>query len=171
MNCKDLKLYISKGLSTRQIAKELNCSQSTVKYWLNKFNLKTDPNYFKKIPKAKQIKLCVYCGNDFPHKGIYCSKCKSKIRRARTKIALVKLMGGKCSKCGWDKHHSALEFHHISGDKKFGISSASQKSWEVVKKEVKKCILICSNCHRIEHSNYSDEIMMAVKKYKGRDLN
>jgi len=55
--------------------------------------------------------------------------------------------------------------------KDFTISQYSNKSWKIVKKELQKCILLCSCCHRIEHAGVRDEKFMAVvKKYNGRLL-
>lgn len=84
--------------------------------------------------------------------GYRCRKCASessvKKQRAR-KEELVKLLGGKYMKCGYNKYVGALQFHHINPkEKSFGISSKYQ-SWKVERliNEVKKCILICANCH------------------------
>lgn len=61
--------------------------------------------------------------------------------------------GGKCKKCGYNKCNSALDFHHVKQkNKKFSIAkSGYTRSWESIKKELDKCILICSNCHRELH--------------------
>ena len=58
----------------------------------------------------------------------------------------------KCVKCNED-HISCLEFHHIdSTTKDFGISSAVRyKNKEKLFKEIEKCIVLCSNCHRKLH--------------------
>ena len=47
----------------------------------------------------------------------------------------------------------ALEFHHTDSDgKDFGISAKGYtRSWEEVRKELDKCILLCANCHREVH--------------------
>jgi hypothetical protein len=67
--------------------------------------------------------------------------------RKRKKIELVKYKGGKCERCGYDKCMDALSFHHLDPSQKdFGISRKSY-SIERLKKEVDKCILVCSNCH------------------------
>jgi predicted HNH restriction endonuclease len=46
-----------------------------------------------------------------------------------------------------------LDFHHVDSTKKeFGIgNSGYTRSWEKVKKELDKCILVCANCHREIH--------------------
>jgi len=62
------------------------------------------------------------------------------------------MLGGKCVKCGYNKCTHALEFHHQNNNKEFTISKQwNSKTWELMKKEVKKCILLCSNCHRELH--------------------
>ena len=67
----------------------------------------------------------------------------------RRKLLLVDLMGGKCSICGYDKCVNALEFHHIDKNtKKFGICNGNTRSLDEDVTEVKKCALVCANCHR-----------------------
>jgi hypothetical protein len=100
-----------------------------------------------------------------------CGACRTKIRRHRAKLAAVKFMGGRCVKCGWSENIVALQFHHVRGRKKFEIGMVGNKSWEVIKKELKKCILLCNNCHSIVHSNRNKEFLRWVDRYKGRLLN
>ena len=49
----------------------------------------------------------------------------------------------------------ALEFHHLTSTKKdFGISSKGYtRSWEKIRAELDKCVLLCANCHREVHSS------------------
>lgn len=76
----------------------------------------------------------------------------------RKKIDAIEKFGGKCSICGYDKCINALEFHHI--DEKTKKHSPSyiimRKSWDVVREELEKCILVCSNCHREIHYKILD---------------
>lgn len=75
-------------------------------------------------------------------------------RRFKLKNLAVEYKGGKCIKCGYNKCIYALEFHHLNPlDKDFSISAKGYtRSWENVKKEIDKCILVCSNCHREIHA-------------------
>ena len=52
--------------------------------------------------------------------------------------------------CGYDKHPGVLDFHHIDpSTKSFGVSSGGfSRSWTSIETEIKKCILVCANCHR-----------------------
>lgn len=56
-----------------------------------------------------------------------------------------------CADCGYRAHHAALEFHHSGGDKKINLSFA--KSLGQARREMEKCKVLCSNCHRIHHWN------------------
>lgn len=60
-----------------------------------------------------------------------------------------------CTDCGF-KHPAALQFHHRNKeDKVFNIGDAGRRklSLERVKAEIKKCIVLCANCHAIRHWN------------------
>jgi hypothetical protein len=58
-----------------------------------------------------------------------------------------------CTKCG-AKHPAILDFHHPPGTKKFGVNElATDGRYAMAFKESQKCIVLCSNCHRIHHYN------------------
>lgn len=75
-------------------------------------------------------------------------------RREKVKKLSIEYKGGECQICGYNKCIDALEFHHINPEEKeFGISAKGYtRSWEKVRDELDKCILVCSNCHREIHS-------------------
>lgn len=77
--------------------------------------------------------------------------------RRRRKENLVQVCGGKCCLCGYNKNIAALEFHHLIPEEK-NYSIGNQGVCHDLQddlKEVKKCILVCSNCHReIHHGDY-----------------
>jgi 5-methylcytosine-specific restriction endonuclease McrA len=75
-------------------------------------------------------------------------------RRKALRRRAVEYKGGSCEICGYDRCIEALEFHHLDSSKKdFGISSRGYtRSWEKVREELDKCILLCANCHREVHA-------------------
>ncbi|MGL6228626.1 MAG: hypothetical protein ACRC3J_05375 [Culicoidibacterales bacterium] len=76
--------------------------------------------------------------------------------RHRTKEKLIAGMGGCCQICGYNKCKAALEFHHIDSDDKdfaIGTSLVVTSGWDKIITEVKKCILLCANCHREVHKH------------------
>jgi len=59
-----------------------------------------------------------------------------------------------CAHCGYKGRPEALDHHHVNpSDKTIAVAShwrTSYKQFEKMKKEWKKCIVLCANCHRIE---------------------
>ena len=55
-----------------------------------------------------------------------------------------------CKKCGESRPH-LIDAHHInSADKSFSVGT-TMRGLEITKEELKKCVPICSNCHRDFH--------------------
>lgn len=70
--------------------------------------------------------------------------------RSNTKTRIVKAMGGACVICGYNRCQSSLHLHHLDQSKKeFSFSSirANCKSWSKIVEELRKCVLVCANCH------------------------
>ena len=79
------------------------------------------------------------------------SQLKGYLKR---KLEAVNTLGGCCSKCGYNKNLSALQFHHInSNDKLFNLDARAfaNRSKELILAELKKCVVLCGNCHAEEH--------------------
>jgi len=58
-----------------------------------------------------------------------------------------------CSKCS-ENHSATLDFHHKLGkNKEMDIAKMVYEGYSIerIKKELKKCIVLCANCHRKEH--------------------
>lgn len=75
---------------------------------------------------------------------------QQKIRNRRTKEILAKENGSKCQICGYDRCLAALDFHHSDPNTK--ERQMKGLSLKLARKEVKKCILVCSNCHKEIHN-------------------
>jgi len=104
------------------------------------------------------MKKCKWhlCNNQ-TEKTYCCVKCKNKqsvqTRRKSIKNRSIEYKGGKCERCEYSKCVEALEFHHMDpNEKDFGLSAKGiTHSWDKIKDELDKCILLCANCHREEH--------------------
>lgn len=120
---------------------------------------------------SSKPKTCIKCNKEFyPKKQAkarkYCYDCvpeenySGSVVRSRIKKWALEYKGGKCEKCGYNKCTHALELHHINPkEKDFCLSDRNIKlDWQAIKKELDKCILVCSNCHREIHANEEEEM-------------
>ncbi len=75
-------------------------------------------------------------------------------RRKKLRLMAVEYAGGVCTVCGYSACMNALVFHHPDPTQKvFGLSARGiTRSWEKIKAEVDKCVLVCSNCHAEIHA-------------------
>ena len=70
---------------------------------------------------------------------------------------ILSLKEGKyCEKCGYNKCLASLDFHHLDPKQKdFNISDFKRtrgfSDLILINNEIKKCIVLCSNCHREFH--------------------
>tara|TARA_Y100000356_G_scaffold43872_1_gene34170 strand:+ start:288 stop:638 length:351 start_codon:yes stop_codon:yes gene_type:complete len=80
------------------------------------------------------------------------SKKNTSLHRKRF-MKRVKLFLG-CQLCGYKKHACALHFDHIDPNTKFKIiSRMNNYSMEALKNEMRKCRVLCANCHAA-HTEY-----------------
>lgn len=87
------------------------------------------------------------------------SNSKSVVEwRIRLKEMLIKSKGGGCQLCGYNKHNSGLDFHHVNEEEKeFGISGKVLSKERAIN-EVKKCVLVCRNCHSEIHGGLHPDV-------------
>lgn len=124
-------------------------------------------NQPRKRYKMTDRTTCDKCGvektleNTFsPEAGIWSTKCRKCCRKVgktsdtKIKQECVDYKGGCCQVCGYNKSISALDFHHLNPEEKDFTIARKKKSIndEKMRAELDKCALLCSNCHREEHS-------------------
>jgi hypothetical protein len=63
-----------------------------------------------------------------------------------------------CTKCGF-AHIAALDFHHEDpSTKEYDVNRLiSNGQFKKAEEELKKCIVLCANCHRIHH--YEEKVL------------
>ena len=154
MNYNTLKPLIDAGHSTRMIADGLKTSQTNIRYWLAAFSLRTAR------ARNKGAFYCK-CGEQDPtkyygNKRAICAKCDNAytVKRQQERMQrLRELLGNRCFTCHFDRFKIALSFHHIDPKKKDpSFRSIRGWKWSRALKEVKKCKLLCNNCHAAVHA-------------------
>jgi 5-methylcytosine-specific restriction endonuclease McrA len=69
-------------------------------------------------------------------------------RHRRLKQLLVEQAGGACALCGYDRTPVSLHFHHVDpATKDFPMTMARGVSQARYEAELRKCVLLCANCH------------------------
>ncbi len=71
-------------------------------------------------------------------------------RYARHRKFLDSLKSDPCLDCGESFHPAVMNFHHI-GEKTIEVAKLVNHSPDVIRAEVAKCVLLCSNCHIMRH--------------------
>jgi hypothetical protein len=110
----------AEGFSYNGISKALGCSKGTISYHLGKGQIE-----------------------------------KTNVRRKKYKKGIAEYLqdlksNTPCVDCNFTYFYWAMDFDHVRGEKYFRIGQYSNKvlSLKMVKEEVAKCELVCSNCHR-----------------------
>jgi len=169
-----------KRLSTDPSIIKFPCSvKDCNKYSTSKGLCKTHYGRLRKgIPLNLPIKPNKYTGGckiegcNKPHDARgYCKNHLNRQVRIEVWTKILEIKGNKCKICNNTYHFSCYDLHHRDPSlKDFTISTAiSGKSIEKILKEVEKCDLLCSNCHRLFHY---DNYKMGTKSSsaKGRDI-
>lgn len=107
-----------------------------------------------KDPKVRKEKHKEYSRKDYLGKYAQRRADLGK-RRKELKDEWIKFKSTLCcARCGF-KNPAALDFHHENpADKEHNVNRlVSDGRFRKAYEEVKKCIVLCSNCHRIHHDD------------------
>jgi hypothetical protein len=123
-------------------------------------------NYRRSIPLESK-KLCTSCHKEFDNNKNFfyerknrktlqpeCKQCfKDRgARRVKEQRKLgVEYKGGKCVLCGYENCIAGLDFHHLDPSQKEMEFKSAWINLKRLFKELDKCILVCSTCHREIH--------------------
>jgi transposase len=161
-----LETLVEAGMAIAEIAGEVGLSKGTVRHWLRKYGLRTNnwrgrrnleaTRAARATGQATIILNCVHHGETkffLEGRGYFrCKRCRSEAvarRRRKMKAILVAEAGGRCHICGYDRHPSALEFHHLDPTRKRMALSGGGVAYalDTLRIEARKCVLLCANCH------------------------
>ena len=92
-----------------------------------------------------------YKTNNAKHRKKVRARNKRVVLELKQKIDAVKAAYG-CQLCP-ENDVVCLDFHHL-GKKDFAVASSPYEvqNWERIKNEIRKCVVLCSNCHRKVHA-------------------
>lgn len=150
---------VESGRSVRQIAATFSLSATTIRHWLKKHGLSTQPAGYSLRGAPKPPTIVRECRRHgwvtfvrIGDRRYRCGQCNAEAvseRRRRVKETLVGEAGGACLLCGYDRYAGALQFHHLDpAAKTFGLASRGlARSLAKARIEVAKCVLLCANCH------------------------
>jgi hypothetical protein len=103
---------------------------------------------------AKCDLLCLNCHMEIEYQHVE-NICRLQQWATNRRQKLIKMSGGSCQICGYNKCQAVLVFHHRNPDEKeFTITTQHLVyAWERIMNEWKKCDLLCCNCHTEVHYN------------------
>lgn len=82
------------------------------------------------------------------------------INKWAKRVRAINFLGGKCEKCG-QENIFVFDFHHKDKndkDKNRGTKAIPfEYKWSIIESEIKKCSLLCANCHIEEHYMETEE--------------
>lgn len=98
-----------------------------------------------------------HCTAKYQSKKVSSEANKRSVNKKLEYMKRYKLFVG-CAFCGYKKHYAALEFDHIKPDEKLGTISQAYKGWGMkkLKDEIRKCQVLCANCHRVKTMEEKD---------------
>ena len=158
-----LRELIERGATLREAASEFGVGYSTIRHWAKRLGLET-----QRMVRLREAGVAIEAGLAHvemncsrhgkvtffkrPDGGFRCSRCRVEdVSRWRRKVKrrLIERAGGACQLCGYDRHPSALHFHHVDpSTKSFLISrNGATRSFAEAVAEADKCVLLCGNCH------------------------
>jgi hypothetical protein len=135
--------------SIEDLIKHLGKTRSSILHKGTRLGIGRSRHLFRSYPRRTPKKIIYQRYWKKNKERIYKKKMD---RRKYLKRIGLKLLGGKCIVCGYEKCEAALEFHHNRGQKEETITNLlKNSSKEKLLKELNKCILLCANCHREVH--------------------
>jgi hypothetical protein len=111
-------------------------------------------------------KICILCKRTFitKNRSSRCGICRKNKRIAFNKNRAIEMFGMACQVCGYKRCRRSFALHHVfPKTKSFGLSLCWHLRWSRLVEELKKCILVCHNCHDEIHDGLvSQETVLSI---------
>jgi hypothetical protein len=93
---------------------------------------------------------------------VSCRNAAKRTQKRNVKIIHEEKLKRGCECCGYSAHACALDFDHLDPTTKTrDIAKMHTTSLSTLAKEIKKCQVLCANCHRIKtHDPEAFELLM-----------
>lgn len=128
------------------------------------------PSEYSKLPEDKKEKSreaalnfyyanrqkCAENAKRYREKNGLYIRDKQKADKRKRKLVAIGFLGSVCKDCGGSYPPAIYEFHHI--DPKLKTKDPSKMlglSLERLFKELDNCELLCANCHRLRHNDWT----------------
>jgi hypothetical protein len=72
---------------------------------------------------------------------------RNQVAKEQKREYIRALKAVPCTDCGVQYPYYVMQFDHIGSDKVANIANLINKGWTLLKAEVKKCEVVCANCH------------------------
>jgi hypothetical protein len=125
------------------------------------------------------LRLCKGCKKPMSSvRRWYCYTCNSNRRRTRVAKKVYDIVGLSCWKCGYsigEQSSLVLCFHHVDpSTKKIKLTrdEMARYPFEIVLKEIRKCVSLCTRCHTEYHYTdlISDEDIAKIYRSKWEEI-
>ena len=108
---------------------------------------------FRSRAKGIRHSYCRDCGKELTHNHYARNKQSYFARNARTyskfRELIRKAKSQPCADCGIQYPYYVMDFDHRDGaSKEFALNSVNRKPEKAILREIEKCDVVCSNCHR-----------------------
>ena len=138
------------------------CNKCNISYTMTEYQVRTHTNYRQYVSLT-----CKSCERAYKREHYQKNKerihIKEKQKRQDRKLECINKMGGCCAHCGGIFPPAAYDFHHIDPSTKTARAKNILKYSDTeLEKELNNCILLCANCHRIEHTPRVTEVTTDV---------
>ncbi|APX98273.1 homing endonuclease associated repeat-containing protein [Natronorubrum daqingense] len=109
--------------------------------------------YGKDALRAEITKCVVLCANCHRKEHF-----RTLTRPLQRWVHSQKHISGGCKRCVEDDP-ACLDYHHNSGNKRATVAAlvAANRSKQRIRTEIERCVVLCANCHRIEHYKHTTE--------------